>query len=66
MEEKMLMTAEEVAEFLGYRRIRTVYELAKTGVLPGRKIPGIHRWFFRRDDIMGLFEGAPNEDEKEV
>lgn len=48
-----ILTVPEVAELLRMK-IESVRELARNGVIPGRRIG--KAWRFRRDQILGSFE----------
>lgn len=47
----------EAAGALGYRRVRTIYELIRSGQLPAVKLPGSNRWRILVTDIAKLNRG---------
>ncbi len=48
---EQILTASQVAEMLQVH-LRTVYKLARRGLIPGRKFGG--GWRFSRDEIMKM------------
>jgi excisionase family DNA binding protein len=54
---EQILTASQVAEMLQVH-LRTVYKLARRGLIPGRKFGG--GWRFSRDEIMKMISnGGP-------
>ena len=48
MEDKDILTIEEAAEFLQLGK-RSVYKLAKSGAIPGKKV--LNKWRFERESL---------------
>jgi excisionase family DNA binding protein len=60
-DESVVMTAEEVADFLGLGR-NQVYEAAARGELPARRVG--RRWLFLRDALVSWLKGKSAEGRK--
>ena len=61
---EQILTASQVAELLQVH-LRTVYKLARRGLIPGRKFGG--GWRFSRDEIMKMISnGRPVSLEPEL
>lgn len=54
---EQILTASQVAEMLQVH-LRTVYKLARRGLIPGRKFGG--GWRFSRDEIMKMVSNGRN------
>ncbi len=52
---EQILTASQVAEMLQVH-LRTVYKLARRGLIPGRKFGG--GWRFSRDEIMKMISNG--------
>ena len=52
---EQILTASQVADMLQVH-LRTVYKLARKGLVPGRKFGG--GWRFSRDEIVRMISGA--------
>ena len=52
---EQILTASQVAELLQVH-LRTVYKLARRGLIPGRKFGG--GWRFSRDEIMKMISNG--------
>ena len=52
---EQILTASQVAELLQVH-LRTVYKLARRGLIPGRKFGG--GWRFSRDEIMKMISSG--------
>jgi len=52
---EQILTASQVAELLQVH-LRTVYKLARRGLIPGRKFGG--GWRFSRDEIMKMISNS--------
>ena len=48
---KEILTAQEAADLLGYTKTY-LYELARTGKVPGHKGPSGRKWFFLRNKLI--------------
>jgi excisionase family DNA binding protein len=61
---KEVMTPREAAEYLSVH-VRTIYRLAKEGVIPGRKVGG--GWRFKKETMDRWLSRAenPSQEEKE-
>lgn len=55
-----LLTVEEVARLLRCSR-RVVHELARTGRIPHRRLPGLRRILFSEDELRAWLGGASLE-----
>ena len=58
MEEKPILTIEEVAEYLRVKK-RTVYDWAKKGKIPAMKTVG--QWRFKKDKIDEWLESSATD-----
>lgn len=52
-----ILTPKEAADYLNIH-VRTIYRLAKTGEIPGRKIGG--SWRFKKDTLDQWLSGREN------
>lgn len=54
------LLVEQVAELLGCSQ-RTVHELARTGRIPHRRLPGLRRLLFAKDELVAWVENGGGE-----
>ncbi len=58
MEKKEILTIEEAAEFLQLGK-RSVYKLAKSGKIPGKKV--LNKWRFEKESLKRWVREAPQD-----
>ena len=59
---KEVMTPREAAEYLSVH-VRTIYRLAKSGTIPGRKVGG--GWRFKKETLERWLSWTENPSENE-
>ncbi|MFP3927786.1 MAG: helix-turn-helix domain-containing protein [Desulfobacteraceae bacterium] len=58
MEKGEILTIEEAAEFLQLGK-RSVYKLAKSGKIPGKKV--LNKWRFEKESLKRWIRESPQE-----